>query len=476
MSQANHHAALSKRDIFWGLAAQGLNIGLMVIMLPVILRHMSRAEVGIWLVFFAITGLVQLLELGFQYVLARSYSYVYAGAQELLPSGLQTGTGPLNENLLAILLTASRRIYLTIAILAAAVLWLGGTTYLYSVLPAGLSASTVLWSWAAFSTGYVVNFYYGYLNALLQGRGDMLQSNKVVVASKGTQLVVSIVLVAFFNAGLVGLGLASLLSMLVNRFLAFHFAYAPARTEMRVPPAAPDAARKMVKVLWHNARRYGESMIGGFLIARANVLIAASRIGVVETAGYSLALQVLIVMQVVSMLPFNLSLPRLSHLRAVGDVPTTYRVFSSTLAAAIMIFGFAGLGLLLFGNPLLRLIKSSTTLPDTALLATMIVIFFLELNHGICANLIAAGNEVPFGRAGLITGASSAVTGWIVTPYFGVAGLIAVVGLCELAYNNWKWPLQAARQFKVSFIQVLSDGFKILYEAKIKPALGHYKQ
>lgn len=475
MTASSPHSALSKRDLIWGLAAQGMNIGFMVIMLPVILRYMSRAELGVWFVFAAMIGLVQLLQLGFQYVLARSFSYVYAGAQELLPSGLQDNTGPFSQKLLAELIGAARRIYLTIATLAAVILWTFGTIYLYYVKPHELSFGVVFWAWMAFSASFLINFFYGYLDAVLQGRGDMRLSNKVAVTAKSTQVFFCTLFVAVFHMGLIGLGVGSLLYTIVNRFLALRYAYAPNRPEMRSLSAASEDVGRTVRVLWHNASRYGAALIGAFLISRANILVAAGQIGVVETAGYSLALQLLIVLQQVSALPLNLSLPRLSHLRMVGDKGAVYRVFGLALAADMMIFGVGAIALL-FGNPVLRMLGSSTMLPGPMLLVPMVLIFLLELNHGNCANLIAAGNEVPFARAGLVTGICILVLGWLAAPHFGITGLIAVVGVCQLAYNNWKWPLEAARGLQVSYLKLLRDGFASAFQLVVFPVLGLAKR
>jgi O-antigen/teichoic acid export membrane protein len=460
MSPSSPHRDLSKRDILWGFAAQGLNIGTMVIMLPVIMRYMSRAEVGIWFVFFAILGLVQLLELGFQYVLARSFSYVYAGAQKLLSDGLEANQGPFKPELLAELLAASRRIYLCISGLASLALGIGGTAYLYAVMPKSLDSTVVFWSWAAVSAGYIINFYYGYLNAFLQGRGDMMKSNQVVVATKLTQLTSSLALVAFCHAGLIGLGIGSLLSTLVNRYLAYHFAFPP-RMRETIPSNIPNTAvNGMVKTLWHNASRYGIALIGAFLISRANIIIAASRIGVEETAGYSLALQIFMVIQIVATLPFNLQLPKLSALRAIENRADISRTFSTALATAILLFSFAAMFVLLGGNPLLHLIRSSTALPGTALLAVMALTALLETNHGICANFIATGNQIPFAWAGLMTGICIALIGWFVAPRFGTYGLVITVCVCQLAYNNWKWPLVAARTLKTNYLYILTAGIK----------------
>lgn len=456
-----HERATSKKGLFWGFSAQVLSVGLWLIMLPIILRFMSRAAVGVWFVFLSVSALVQLLEMGFQYVLARNFSYVYAGAKQLHASGLEQGSGPLDEGLLHMLLAASRRIYLVISALAVLAFGVAGTAYVYSIAPAGLRLSTVLWSWAAFSASYVITLYFGYFNAVLQGRGDIQISNQITVVAKATQLVVSLVLVSS-GLGLLGLGIGVLASAVVSRYLALRCVYVRSRSEMKRRDVPDQDVKTLITTLWHNASRYGVVLVGAFLIAEANVLIAASRIGVVQTASYSLAVQIFMVAQTVALLPFNLLLPRLSHLQAIGDNATTYKVFSTALTASLLLFVLIALTVLGAASPLLTLIGTSTPLPARGVLALMAVVSLLELNHGMCGNFIATRNEIPFARAALVTGVCVAVLGWIVAPRWGIAGVVAATGACQLAYNNWKWPHVAAGYLADRFPRILLRGLGYL--------------
>lgn len=452
---------LTRRDLAWGLAAQGLNIGLWLVMLPVVLRFLPPAQVALWLVFITIAALAQLLELGFQPTIARNVAYVHGGAQALQATGMeQPLQGPMNTALLAELAAAARFIYRAVAAAAALVLWIGGTAYVLSVTPATESRPDVVAAWAAFSAGYVVNFYFGYLNAFLQGRGDVRQANQVVVVSRLVQLALGCGLVAG-GVGLLGLGIASLASTVVGRMLAHRFlARGQALRDTTRPQ--PAQVRALVGVLWHNAGRYGVVMLGAFLISRANVLIATSRVGLVESASFALAMQVLIIVQTLASLPFNLAMPRLSQLQARGETAQARDLFGAALVAGLLLFTGAALAMLALGNPVLAAIGSATRLPTTPLLAAMCLVFLLEVNHGICANLITTGNQVPFVNAGLFTGLAIALTGWFIAPLAGVAGLLASIAAWQLAYNNWKWPLEAAHMLQTGYAALVAGGLRRL--------------
>jgi hypothetical protein len=170
----------------------------------------------------------------------------------------------------------------------------------------------------------------------------------------------------------------------------------------------------------------------------------------------------MIVLQTLATLPFNLNLPRLNMLRAKGNANETYHVFSTSVATALLLFGLSSAAFILAGPRLLHSLGRGTTLPGTALLAVLAVVFLLEINHGICANFIATGNHVPFVSAALVTGVCIVLGSWILAKPFGIAGLVASTTCCQLAYNNWKWPHETAQILCQGYMKILADGIRLL--------------
>jgi len=451
-------AVLSRKDLFWGYAAQVLNIGLGLIMLPVIVRYMSPEEVGLWFVFITLAGLAQLLELGFQPTLSRNVAYVYAGAQRLSKFGIEENdNGPLNLGLLADLVMASQWIYRWIAIAATVVLLVGGTLYIMSLLPKGQNEIAILAGWYSYVVGNVINFYYGYLNSLLQGRGDVTEANKVVIASRSIQVLLSVIMVVA-GFGLLGLGISSLLSTIVSRIIAKRYVFSPHHPEMNM--LATDAAgrRRLVKIIWHNASRFGVVMVGVFLIWRANVLIASSYLGLAEAASYGLAIHIFLLLNTIATVPFNLALPKLNSMRSQGQNDRVYQAFSSLLVTTLLIYLALAMIVMFYGDSMLNLIGSTTKLPSEFILLGMVVVFFLEINHGTCANFITTGNQIPFVKAAIVTGVFIVFGSILIAPIIGMAGLVISQGFFQIVYNNWKWPQEVGRIFHITYVKILIDG------------------
>lgn len=450
----------ARADLAWGYLAQALNLGAGVLLLPVVVRFLPPAQVGLWFVFLTLGALAQLLEFGFQPTLARNMAYAYAGASNLqaqgVPQAPDAGSSP-NLALAAQLQDAAQFIYRWVAIAAAGVLALGGGSYLMTLVPPA-QAQEVLWAWALYGAGQVWNFYYGYLNGLMQGRGDVAAANKVVIVARLAMLLSSVAaLVA--GAGLVGLGVASFLSCLVGRLVALRLYRRGAPAPQ---PVSSRERREILRVLWPNASRLGLVQLGAFLIQRANVLIASSVMGVAAAASFGLTATLLTMLSGVSSVVLQLRIPRLAAAQAARDMPSLRGLFGEVVLLALGVFGL-GLGVLLcFGDNMLKLVHSQTPLLPPTLVALLGLVTLLELNHSIAAGYLTTRNRVPFLAASLISGAGIATLSLLWVGPWGALGLIAAQGLVQGAYNNWKWPRAARVELQASWAEILILGVRKL--------------
>jgi O-antigen/teichoic acid export membrane protein len=449
----------NSRIIVWGYAAQALNVSSGLILLPVIVLYLDPNHVGMWYVFLTIAGLALLMEQGFQPTISRNVAYVYAGAQELSETGLSDiRRGEFNQELLGDLLESSRWIYRRITFVASLLLLTVGTGYVWTLVSTTEERLIVITAWLAFCSGSLLNFYFGYMTAFLNGRGDIVQASQVTICGRLTNLVIGSVMVAT-GGGLLGLGVASLAAAITSRALASHYLKTklPISQTGRTVSSVPRCDH-LVKVIWHNASRFGLVLLGLFMITRANVLIASAGLGLTTTAGYGLAVQLLLAVQAIASVPLNLALPMLNALRVQCNDQELYRRFGLTLVYGLSI-GLAGaIAMVLIAPRILTFMESRTTLPQTSLLILMALAFLLELNHGICANLLSTKNTVPFTRAYIMTGFVILTLSAVSIHWMGLLGIILINLLCQLAYNNWRWPKAVANDFRVSYITLLRDG------------------
>jgi len=458
----------SMSDIHWGFLAQGLNVATGLLLLPMILRYLPPEEVGLWFVFMSLAGLAQLLELGFLPTITRNVAYLYAGAQKLNAYGYEPTTEHvhLNIELLQQLFMAAREIYLVVSLSTLAFLAVIGTTYISMLLTHSMPQFQIIFAWIAFALGYVINFYYGYFNGFLQGRGDVKASNQIIVANRVVLIVLASLLLAE-GWGLLGVGFASLISSVIGRGLAARIFWSGGGAEtFSLKVAKVIKNNSLISILWPNAKKLGWVYLGSFLITRANVLIASSFLGLAATASYGLTFQILTTFTSLSAVVFNLNMPHFSGDQIRGRHENILEKFGKSLATGWLVYLVCTVILFLFGNTLLALIGSRTHLLEANLLFLFVIIMFLEMNHSLCAGYLTTFNEIPFVRAALVSGicivSISVLT--VSVFHFEIWGLLLSQGVVQVFYNNWMWPMEAARKLNHSFAYVLASGFRGLWK------------
>lgn len=455
--------AVTKRDVFWGYLAAALNIGAGLILLPVVVKFLSADDVGLWFVFIALANLVQLLEMGFQPTLARNTAYIYSGAQGLNKVGLPNevrSEGEINKDLLDVLVASARRIYQIVAIIAAPLLLVAGTYYISTLLTPNQNKIESLVAWVAFSGGYIVSFYYGFVNGLLQGRGDISQANKVIVITKGLLIILGGSALAL-GFGMLGLGLASMMAAIVGRFAAHRFFYANYDFSTNAPEHEFfESRRALIAVIWHNAGKLGIVQLGAFLIQRGSVLVASSFLGLTVAANYGITVTVLMTLAGIAAVYCQLQVPHISALQAKGDRSVLAALYGQILILSWSFF-IVGLTIFIFFGPLLlELASGSTAILPPKLLIPLGLIFLLEMNHSIAGIYLSTTNKIPFLNASIFSGSAIFISSILAVPHMGLAGLVMAQGLVQMAYNNWKWPLAAIEHIGLSKRLILMLGLK----------------
>jgi O-antigen/teichoic acid export membrane protein len=461
-------------DVFWGYIAAGFNLGAGIILLPLILHFLPAESVAMWIVFATLVSLTQLMELGFQPTIARYAAYIYAGSQQIEKIGLPivfTAHQEINSGLLDSLVENARFIYRFITLVAGLIMFVGGTIYINTLITQNQSRSECLTAWIVYASGYVFNFYYGYLNGLIQGRGDVTGVNKITIVSRIT-LIITSAITLFLGYGLLGLGFASLLASIVGRVLSnklFHKKYEQNFSSLNTQQI--NSKKNLLASLWHNASRLGIVNIGAFLILKGNVLVASSVLGLSEASSYAITLTILSTLSGVSMVICQIQIPHMSALQVKKDRRKLAIMYGEIQLISLSVY-IVGLVLLsVVGPDLLQLLHSRATLLPGNLLLLYGLVMLLELNHSIAGSYIATTNRLPFVTAAIISGLVIAILSVFAARHFGLLGIILTQGVVQAAFNNWKWPLVAAKDLNVGVFSVYRLGYDGL-KNKLKINIG----
>lgn len=440
-----------KGTVVWGYLSQFLQYGAALLVLPLLLRKLTSAELGVWYVFMTIAALVSMLDMGFTPTVARNVSYVLGGAKRLRKDGYEVVEQGADADfgLLRAMIAASQRIFFVIASLALVLLAGPGTAYILNVAKGAVDQQSLLWAWGIFVSATVLNLYFKYYTPLLQGRGLFSAFYKSsALANLGFVAVAAVLLQA--GLGLPAVALGYLVAALIGRWLSWKYYYDGEFTaKLASAPPADTTVAEIFDVMWHNSWRLGMGVIGAFLILRANILLSSAYLGLATTAAYALSLQVFSMLQNMSTVVFNVQLPKLAQYRVSNQRESLIRTMEVGFGSSLGLFALGTVALLLLGASMIHWIGGRTELLSTALLAWIGLTMFLELNHSLAAGVIVTGNEVPFVLPALLSGAAIVIASWLGLKFgnFGIAWLIGCQFAVQLAYNNWKWPWVIYREY-----------------------------
>ena len=436
----------SKKDIFWGYTAQFLNIGSGLIVIPFAIKYLSSVDLAFWYLFLAISSLAQLLEFGMQPTISRMSSYVYSGAERLTAEGVPPTGSRVNYQLLYDLISSSKRIYRIVSSAAAFILLVIGTIYLCSF---GEFGAPQFYAWGVFSISCIINLYFTYYNGLIVGRGEQLTLYKIMAFSKLIVLLVSVPLL-YLEFGLMSMAIGTLLSLIANRFLISKAYYKIERKDIKELLKIECESINQTKILWLSAWKLGVTSLGAFLILRTNQFVASSFLGLEIAASYGLTIQVISVLTTVSVMYFNLNLPKMNSLQGTGDKASLRSIFYFSYGITMLVFFLGAVFIILSGNFLLSIISAKTSFLSNSILAFLFFIYQLELSHSICATYLTTLNRVPFLYASLISGFFIILLSILAVTLtdMGLLGILLVQFIVQLLYNNWFWPMQAFRDLR----------------------------
>lgn len=452
---------VSRKDVIWSYVAQFFNVGTGFIILPVVLNKLSTEEIALNYLFATISGLVALLDFGFSPQFGRNVTYVFSGAQRLEKEGLSDNvSNKVNYHLLYCLISVAKKVYGVMSIIAMAFLLTIGTYYVYAVTKGFSVVDNALLVWIIFAASVFFNIYFSYYTSLLTGRGLQMEQKKALMASRILSIVLTYVLL-FSGVGLIGVSLSNLISPFVARWMSYRYFYDESLKEkLEGQNASKEEIKELFSVIWFNAKKLGINFLGGYGIVRFGLFIAGVYLPLKDVSSYGLMMQLVTILIGVSTTYFTTMFPRITSQRVNRDFDAVKRSLALSFNIYYVLFISGALVLLFAGPFLLSLIGSNADLPTKPILCLYLIITLLENNHSSFGTYITANNDIPFVKAGLISGGLICIGDILILQYtnLGLIGIVLVQGIVQLCYNNWYWPRWVLKDLNISFFSFVSTG------------------
>lgn len=442
---------IGKKDIVWSYAATIFLIGSWAILLPFILNKFSAETVGVWNIFQTIAMLVAILDFGFRPTFARNVSYIFSGVSHLKKDGVEhvEASSEVDYSLLKGTLVAMRRFYRWIALGTFVVMVTAGTGYmLYILRKYSGDRQDALIAWILLVVINCYNLYTLYYDALLLGKGYVKRNQQITILGQVIYLGVAIAFI-YAGFGLTAIVSAQLISIIIRRVMMYKVFFTK---EMRQHLKAAQAqdSRQILNAIVPNAVKVGLTQLGGFCVNKSAVFIGSAFLTLEQMGCFGITIQVMDVLVRCSTIYYQSISPKLAQYRAQNDICALRQNYLYNVLLVFSTYIVVGLGWIFFGDWALELIRSKTCFVPTGMLVAMLVISWLEQNHATAAGFIMADNRIPFFIPSLVSGAATILLLWIfVGPLeWGMWGLILAPGIAQIAYQNWKWPLQVIKELK----------------------------
>ncbi|MGD3156156.1 O-unit flippase-like protein [Staphylococcus warneri] len=435
---------IGKKDVAWSYISLAMVQGINIMLLPIILKFLNSAELGLWYTFTSLYGLAMLIDFGFQTVIARNISYLWSGAKTVKKEGFDETD--VKENGIHIgyfikVLSTVKFIYYVMGIIILTIFMTFGTLYLLQITNGEIDLYEALIAWFFYMLSIVLNVAFSFWNAILKGIGAIKVYNQILVITKVTQLILSILLLVV-GYGIIGVSFAYLVSVIVNRLLQ-SFNYYRFTNETK-------ATRKKIKVKYDkeifeaflpNTVKTGILSLSNYLVINFPIILCSYFLSLNVSGQFGLINQIITLILTLSNSYFNTYLSKFNYLRVRKQFDELHKLFTKSMVTNY-IFNFIAFALLLvFGNFALNLIGADYTLLPIGLMLIVIVYRFLYNNQILFTTFLTTKNKIPHYKQFLISAIITIVVQVVVLTFVESTLLYLIMPLLiiQLIFNNWYW-------------------------------------
>ena len=212
-----------------------------MLLLPLLLRLLSKHDLGMYFVFLSLNGIIVVLDLGFSPTLGRFVGYAMGGAKRLVAFGMveEEVHGSPNYPLLWELLVTGRVFYRFVALAAALLLTTAGSLMVMQKVGETSSPHLTWLGWGVSVAAVAAEAYFNVWNIFLRSINQVLVATRISMLAYSLRLVLAC-LFLLAGGGLLSLPAASLVTSLIIRNFSRYYclkalaAYPKSRTEVPV--------------------------------------------------------------------------------------------------------------------------------------------------------------------------------------------------------------------------------------------------
>ena len=452
-----------RKDLIWSYFSKGLNIGVGILVLPIILKKLNSEELGIWYIFLAISGLISLLDFGFLPTLQRNIGYIFKGANDLQAEGVPLKFNSfINYQLLYDSTYASKKLYYRITVIIFLLLNTFGNYYIFTIIKDVDNSLQIFIAWIIYALSLCINFYFYYYTALIKGKGLIGEAERITVISKLSFLFICYILF-YFNFGLITLAIANLVSIFILRLFSRKIFYT---SEIKNNLKGLKVKNKnLLKIMMVNAKKVGIGSIGGFLLSQGNTFIVSKFFSLEIVGQYGLTMQIFSILIGITGTIYQIYSPEFYEYRLKNYLEKLREkyIFCYMINLGLLLLGIFGIKFIL---PIfLSLLGKDNSLLSKNQIIFLSICYILESIHGNAAFILSTGNYIPYVKASLLSGSAIIIISLLLINFtnLGIWSVLLSQFIVQLSYNNWKWPLEVNKELGIDNFIIFKEGIKIIF-------------
>ena len=258
--------------VVWSWIFNAVRLVSGIVLLPLVLRELSPADLGMYYVLLSLVALAPIIDFGFGPTIGRFIGYAMGGAKTLQAQGVfksaETVASP-NYALLWQLLLTTRALYRYIAIGVFIIMGIWGTYVVEMRIGETSSEFITRLAWGITLMATVFDIYWNWWNTYLLGMNEVRSAARIGLLAMLIRLVVASALL-LSGAGLLSVPIGSLVGSAIWRGLARLKCLALLKGQPR--PEKIDI-KENLRILWPNSWRLGVQFMSGYLTINANTVI-----------------------------------------------------------------------------------------------------------------------------------------------------------------------------------------------------------
>lgn len=433
---------IGKKDVMWSYISLAMIQGVNIVLLPIILKYLNSAELGLWYTFTSLYGLAMLIDFGFQTVIARNISYIWSGAKSINSTGINIDKKEeFDLRYFIKLLSTVKFTYYIMGLIILIFLINFGTLYLVEVTNGEIDVQSMLIAWLFYMMSIVLNIAFSFWNAILKGIGAIKTYNQILVVTKVVQLILSTVSL-ILGYGIIGVSFSYFISVVVNRLLQSisYYRYS-VQTQLTKGKIKVKYDKQIFQSLIPNTIKTGINSLASYLIIGFPIILCSYFLSLEVSGQFGLVNQIITLILALSNAYFNTYLSKFNYLRVKQENKQLVKLFLKSIFTNYLFNFFAFSCLIIMGDYILEFIGTNYKLLDLVPLLIIITYRFLYNNQLLFTAFLTTKNKIPYYMHFILSSVLTVVIQSLLLNILGrnILNLILPLLVIQLFFNNWYW-------------------------------------